>query len=192
MTLALLIVVCVLAALLFVAFGALVEMFHQLKQIREYLEIEDSPILMDLGAAQGQAPSAVGLPAELDGSDRALVLLLSNKCRTCFTLAAALQGRVRPPRLWIVVVPVLGDAAEFIDMFDLRGERVVVDEGEHIVNRLGIDATPAAVLVENGRMVKAHSVPSSRQMFAALPVGGPADGPAGEGDTRPVAHAAHG
>ncbi|QKW34521.1 hypothetical protein HUT06_11195 [Actinomadura sp. NAK00032] len=184
MTLALLILVCVLAALVFIAFSALVEMFHQLKQIREYLEIEDSPVLIDLGDAAGTVPSAAGLPAELDTAGRATVLFLSNKCRTCFTLAAALQGRVRPPGLWIVVVPVLGDAAEFIDLFDLRGERVVLDEDEHVVNRLGIDATPAAVLVEDGRMVKAHSVPSSRQMFAALP-------PL-EGDGKKVRQAAHG
>ncbi|MBO2459002.1 hypothetical protein [Actinomadura violacea] len=184
MTLALLIIVCLLAALLFVAFCALVEMFHQLKQMREYLEIEDSPVLMDLGPVQGEAPSAVGLPAELDEARDALVLLLSNKCRTCFTLAAALQGRVRPRKLWVVVVPVLGDAAEFIDMFDLRGERVVVDVGERISGALGIDATPAAVLVRDGRLTKAHSVPSSRQMYAALPVE--------DGSDRPVTGAARG
>lgn len=169
MTTVLLVLVCLLAAVVFVQFGALVEMFNQLQQVRRHLDMFDMPNQIDLGAAQGLRASAIGLPAELDDAEHAMVLFLSNKCQTCFTLARALAGGALPPSLWLVVVPVSGgDASEFVREYQLFGERILVDEEERIVSRLGMDVTPAAVIMKAGHVQEAHTVPTARQLFAAL------------------------
>lgn len=169
MTTALFVLVCLLAAAMFVLLGALVEMYGQLQQIRAHLNMFDSPTPLELGRSQGIAASAAGLPAELDRADRATVLFLSNKCQTCFEIAASLHGGLLPPSLWLVVVPVSGDADEFIDTFALRGERILVDHDEHIAHTLGLDITPAAIIVQSGHLEQAQTVPSIRQLHALLP-----------------------
>jgi hypothetical protein len=157
----------VFGALLFVQFGALVEMFQQVKQIRGYLDMVDTPTPLELGPSNGARPSSVGLPSVLDESAEALVLFISNKCETCVVLAQSLAGGDLPEGLWLVVVPVLSDPKEFLDQFRLRGERVLIDDG--LSNRIGLDITPAAVLIERGRMTEAHTVPSVRQLYASIP-----------------------
>ncbi|MFL6076874.1 MAG: hypothetical protein ACJ73S_26060 [Mycobacteriales bacterium] len=170
MTIVLLILVCVLGAGLFVQFGALVEMYEQLKQVRRYLHLVDTPETLDLGVTAGQPPSTVGLPAELDAAANGLVLFLSNKCESCRTLAANLRGGALPEALWVVVVPVSGDAESFVEEFDLRHPRVLVDDGEQIVNRIGLDTTPVLIAVEGGTLARAQTVPTVRQLYQALPI----------------------
>lgn len=171
MTTVLLILVCLLAVVAFIQFGALIEMFHQMQQVRHHLDMFDTPNPMELGPSQGIRPSELGLPAQLDGSGHAVVLFLSNKCKTCFDIAATLAGGALPPSVWLVVVPVAGgDASEFVDQYQLRGERIMVDDGELIVSRLGLDITPAALTIKDGRIEQAQTVPSPRQLYAMLPV----------------------
>jgi hypothetical protein len=155
---------------LFVQLGALVELFEQVKQVRAYLQMEDRPTTLELGRSQGLAASAVGLPAALDDADQALVLFLSNRCETCRTIAATLAGGAPPAALWVVVEPTSGDGSEFVEEFQLRGDRVLVDRGERIATQLGLDVTPAAILVEQGRLAHAQTVPTVRQLYATLPV----------------------
>ena len=169
MTTVLTVLLCLFGVLLFIEFGALVEMFHQLKQVRIYLDMVDRPTPLDLGKASGLAATAVGLPAALDDTKAALVLFLSNRCETCHTIAAAIDGGALPQNLWLVVVPVFEDAEEFVEKFHLRGKRSLIDDGRTITGRLGLDITPAAVVVEYGRVARAQTVPTVRQMYAAIP-----------------------
>ncbi|MEU0568860.1 hypothetical protein ABZ297_26255 [Nonomuraea sp. NPDC005983] len=170
MTMVLLIVVCLLAVVLFIQISAQVELFQQIKQIRGYLDMEDKPTPVELGTLEGARPSSFGLPAALDEAERAMVLFLSNKCETCHNLASALRGGAVPPSMWVVVVPVSGDGNEFIAEFGLYSERVLLDEEERIVGSIGLDITPVALHVTEGKLTRAHTVPTVRQMYAAAPV----------------------
>jgi len=171
LTLAGLALICAIGAVVFIQFGAMIEMFEQIRQMRIYLDMVDKPTVLDLGASQGRLASGAGLPANLDAVPRALVLFLSNKCETCRTLAAALDGGALPPHLWVVVVPVLsGDASQFLEDFRLYGDRILVDADHAITDAIGLDITPAAIALEAGRMVEAHTVPTVRQLYASLPM----------------------
>jgi hypothetical protein len=172
MTTVLLILVCLLGALVVVLLGALVELFKQVQQIRAELQLDGSagttPI--GLGERQGVAPSAIGLPAELDEAGGAIVLFLSDRCTTCRSIAASLQGAV-PPGVWIVAEPVAGvdaDAGAFLEEFRLGGGRTLIDSESGIADRLSLDITPAAVFVENGRLERAETVPSPRRLSSLL------------------------
>ena len=170
MTLATLVLLCLLAAVIFIGLGALVELFRQVQQIRRHLDLDDRPTPLDLGRLVGKPATTVGLPAELDRTRAAMVLFLTSKCATCRSIAAAFKGAV-PLAMWVVVEPVSGDDADlFVEEFRLLGERTVVDRGGRIADRLGLDVTPSAVLVDGGRLQRAETVPSSRQAFAMLPL----------------------
>lgn len=170
MTTVLLVVVCLLAVVVFIQIGAQVELFEQVRQMRGYLDMEDKPLSVDLGTREGASPSRFGLPAVLDDAERAMVLFVSDKCGTCRNLVAALRGGAVPPSMWVVVVPVRGDGKEFIDEFELYGERVLLDAEEHIAGSLGLDLTPVALHIAEGKLTRAHTVPTVRQMYAATPI----------------------
>jgi hypothetical protein len=163
MTTLLIITGVVLATIIFVQMGALVELYRQVQQIRVFLDMVDNPESVEL-PAKGRRPGTVGFPAELDTARRAAVLVLSNKCLTCRTLAERIRGDRLPPGLWIMVVPVLGDVTAFVAEFELVGPRVFVDHDQHISENLGIEMTPVAVVVEDGLLAEAQTVPTVRQM----------------------------
>jgi hypothetical protein len=167
-TTVLLLLICLFGIVLVLLFGAVVEMYGQLNQIRDHLDMHDNPSPLELGESQDIRPSSIGLPDGLDGAEEAIVLFLSNKCQTCHQIAATLNPGALPPSLWLVIVPVSGDIQEFIDQFQLRGDRIVLDEEEQIVSRLGLDITPATVVVKNGRLDHAQTVPTTRQLFTML------------------------
>ncbi len=172
MVVALTVAVAVLAALLFVLLGAQIELFEQVKQMRRFLDLEDRVTVLELGAAKGARPSGFGLPVDIDEADHALVLLLSNKCASCQTIAATMRGGHLPPSTWLVVVPVTGDGSDFVEAYQLQNApRVLVDRDERITGGLGIDVTPAGLLVEDGRLVSAQTVPSVRHLRAVQPTG---------------------
>lgn len=161
--------VVVFGVLVFLLLGALVELYRSVEQLREHSGLLDRPRPVDL-VSSGIRPSTVGLPAHLDGVPGAVVLFLSDKCATCRSIAAALDGAV--PRDVVLVLDAGGAAeaaggAELTLRYDL-GERVVVDHDRVIADRLGIRITPVAVVVEQGRLVRASTVPSTRQMYALL------------------------
>ncbi|MGH8910292.1 MAG: hypothetical protein ACRD0K_28310 [Egibacteraceae bacterium] len=173
MNIAVLVLLCLLGAIVFILLGALVELFKQVQQIRTHLDLVDRPSPLDLGKLRGELASAVGLPASLDDAEAAMVLFLSNACATCRSIAAALRGAV-PQTLWIVVEPVFRDDADlFVEEFQLHGARTLVDQHGRIAGLLGLDITPSAIFIENGRMRRAQTVPSSRQLLAALPLARP-------------------
>jgi hypothetical protein len=163
----------VLAVLVFVLFGALLELYRDVRQIRDALGILDRPLNIDIGAAANAAPSSVGLPSALDTAASALVLFLSDTCATCRVLAAALNGTV-PAGLYIVME---GrderTARQFLDSYRLSAHTadgvVRIDASREIVGRLGLDITPSAFRVENGKLASATTVPSARYLFSIIP-----------------------
>jgi hypothetical protein len=168
-----LIAVGALALLIFVLFWALVEMFRDVRQIRDALGILDRPMEVDIGAAAGTNPGSHGLPQQLDDAASALVLFLSDRCATCRILAAAMGGAL-PAGLWIVVEAASDDAAAaFVESHGLapglRNGRVIVDSEGAIAARLGLNMTPVAYRVERGLFKDAATVPSMRTLSSMIP-----------------------
>jgi hypothetical protein len=168
-----LIAVAVLALLVAVLFGALLEMNRDVRQLRDAVGILDRPLTVDIGPVTGTRPSAHGLPWALDSATSAIVLFLSERCGTCRSLAAGL-GRPLPTGLWVVLeARNTGSAAAFLDAYGLTGiapdGRIVVDVAGEIAGRIGLDTTPVGFCVENGVPTGATTVPSSRYFTSILP-----------------------
>jgi hypothetical protein len=164
-----LIAVGILSVLMSVLFRVLVELFRDVRQMRDALGILDRPLTLDIRSAAGRPPSSYGLPRQLDDEKSALLLFLSDRCATCSL------GGTLPAGLWIVVEAATGQAAaEFIDMYGmtpgLRDERVWVDPAGTIAGRIDLKATPAGLRIENGVLKDAGTVPSMRYLTSILPV----------------------
>jgi len=165
----------VLALLLAVFFGALLEMFRDVRQLRDALGILDRPLSVDIGAAAGTRPSIHGLPRALDSAAAAIVLFLSDRCETCRALAAGV-AKPLPENLWIVLEARSPDsAASFLSAHGLMPgaapeERVVVDLAGEIAGHVGLNTTPICFRLQDGVLTHATTVPSSRYLTSILPM----------------------
>lgn len=167
-----LIAVAVLGALTFVLFGALVEMYRDIRQLREALGILDRPLNIALGPVANTPPSRAGLPSHLDNAASAVLLFLSDSCAICRVLAAALSTNL-PAGLYIVMEARGRESAErFLEFYGLSPQAengvIFVDDERKIALALGLDTTPVAFRIENGRFVGATTVPSTRYLFSIL------------------------
>jgi hypothetical protein len=181
MAAAALIAVGLLSVLTFAMLRALVELFRDVRQLRDALGLLDRPLALDIGPVAGTPPSRYGLPGQLDGEKDALLLFLSDRCSTCRVLAAALGGAL-PAGLWVVVEAATGQAAAaFIDTYRMTygaGDgRVLVDPAGTVAERLGLKVTPAGYRIENGVFRDAGTVPSMRYLTSIMPV--PFEAPVG-------------
>lgn len=165
MTIVLSVSVLLTAALAFLLLGSQIEMYRSIEQLREYGGLVDRPRPVDLPPV-GERPSSVGLPAELDSAAAAVVLLLSDKCATCRSIAESLDGVV-PDDVLLVIAAEDPSADSALEMtYDLDPARTLIDSERRIPEALGITTTPVAVVVEQGRFSRATTVPSTRQLHA--------------------------
>lgn len=163
MTYILTIVVTVVAFGLITLLAAQVELFRDMKQIRELTGMIDRPFPVDLGVMRWRSPAEAGLTSV---AQNGVILILSDRCGTCRSLAAALDAMV-PPHLQIVLTNPGGRPSELPTVWDL-GSRAVEDVDGRIMAALDIKATPAAITVIDGVMTEAQSVPSARQLHELL------------------------
>lgn len=164
-----LIAVGALALFVAVFFGALIELFRDVRQIRDAMGILDRPLKFDLGHVVGTRPSFYGLSRELDTLDSAIVLFLSERCGTCHALAASLP-RSLPNGLWVVIegrTP--AGASRFAEEYGLVDERVTIDVNGAIAESIGLNTSPVGFRVDNGVFTTATTVPSSRYLTSILP-----------------------
>lgn len=171
-TLALVLIAC-LAALNFLLFGALLELFKDVRQLRDIVGVLDRPLDVSIGPVAGTAPSQYGLPPGLDSANSALVLFLSDKCSTCGVLAASLREGL-PHGLWVIVEAGTRHSAQaFLETFGLdKGQtdgRVSVDVDGAIASRIGLNTTPVGFHIKNGLVVNATTVPSVRYFQSIVP-----------------------
>jgi hypothetical protein len=173
MATALTLAVGVLALLVFLLFGIVIELYRDVRQLREVAGILDRPLEVDLGDLVGTKPSSHGLPGALDSAPSAIVLFLSDRCATCHALAAAFGGAL-PPGLWIVLEAANpGAAQKFLASLGLNAAsaegRLCVDAAGSIAERIGLRTTPVGFRVDNGRLAGATTVPSTRYLSSILP-----------------------
>jgi hypothetical protein len=160
--------VVVFGVLVFLLLGAQVEMFRDLAQLREAVGLVDRPRGVDLGRATGARPSAYGLPAALDSIAGAIVLFLSDKCATCRSIAASIDGDM-PNRLWLVLDPAGQEGTPDLAItYEFNTGHTVVDSNRTISSDLNITLTPVALIVQHGRIQSGTTVPSTRQLYALL------------------------
>jgi hypothetical protein len=164
--------VAVLALVVFLLLGAVVELFRDVQQLRQALGILDQSTDVDIGKVAGGRPSAYGLPTALDAAPFALVLFLHETCGTCRALAAGLDGRV-PEGLWVVMEARDREAAtQFLQRYGLSDQaspRVIIDDDQRSAQLLGLDIASVALRIQNGTIVSASTVPSNRYLESVLP-----------------------
>lgn len=168
-----LIAVATLALFVAVLFGALLEMYRDVRQLREVVGILDRPLSVDIGRVAGTRPSVHGLPRGLDSGASSLVLFLSERCATCRSIAKGL-GRPLPEGLWVVLEARNPDSAVvFLEAYGLKDlapdGRIIVDVAGEVAGRIGLDTTPVCFRVEGGVLTSATTVPSSRYLNSILP-----------------------
>jgi hypothetical protein len=74
-----------------------------------------------------------------------------------------------PPDLFIVVNAVTSEEGPELALeYELDPDRTIIDRTGKISDSLNIKISPAAVIVENGKLVRATTVPSTRQLYALL------------------------
>ena len=165
--------IALLALLVAVLFGAQLEVYRDVRQLRDALGILDRPLAVDIGPVAGTQPSALGLPRALDTAASAVVLFISDRCETCRALAAGL-GQPLPAGLWVVLeARSAASAADFLNAHGLTGSvpdgRIVVDVAGEIAARIGLNLTPIGFRLENGLLTGATTVPSSRYLASIVP-----------------------
>jgi hypothetical protein len=165
-------VVALLALLVFLLLSAVLELFRDVQQLRDALGILDRPLDVALGDIAGSSPSAFGLPIALDEEPFAIVLFLHESCGTCRALATALDGRV-PEGLWIVMEARTPESAkEFLTRFGVPWEgspRVIIDSERQVADRLGLNIASVGLRIQNGTIVNASTIPSTRYLGSLLP-----------------------
>ena len=168
--------IALLAILVFVLSGALLEMFKDIRQLRDVSGILDRPLDVDVGRVAGTKPSEYGLPAALDSAASAIVLFLSDRCGTCRSIAASFDSSMKapPPGLWIVLEGRTDDSVkEFLNSCALKhmtsDGRVMIDVMGDIARRMGLDTSPVGFRVEKGALTSATTVPSTRYLVSILP-----------------------
>lgn len=165
-----LIAVGLLSLLTFLLFGALLEMYRDIRQLRDAAGILDRPLVVDITSIEGKSPSEYGLPGTLDSAPSAILLFLSERCLTCRVIAASL-GEPLPSTLWVVAEARDSQLADnFVKVTNLIShERVLLDIGGQIANRMGLNTSPVGFRIQNGRFASATTVPSTRYLHSILP-----------------------
>ena len=156
----------VLGVLEIVCLLALVDQYKGILQIRERLALDDTALDLEVVNAGVQA-AAIGLPLAFSRDDLAVGVMLSTKCASCFTVAEGFKGRV-PTGAWAIIAGSESGCKEFQERVGLAGDRVLMDFGGQIADRLHVRTFPSALLFANGQLTAVKSVPSYRELRHVL------------------------
>jgi uncharacterized protein YjeT (DUF2065 family) len=136
---------------------SLVEVFEGLKQVRELTGLNDASEPVDIAKAFGTPPVAHGISF---GYPTGILLFVSPKCASCHALAATFAKN--PPARTHVVITAGQDGGTWADEYKLSSTSYTIDRDQSIADRVGITATPVAVLVHEGLITRAATAPSRR------------------------------
>lgn len=152
------------AIAIFLLFGAVIELFRDMEQVRQMTGVIDSPVSLEIDLPK-PLPEGVGLPGEFLRQDQGLVLVLSDHCSTCGAIAEHLGGSL-PASTWLLFVPQSVESGnEWLSRFGLASERkLFVDILSKASTALGVNLTPAVLRIRGGMVVAAHTLPSGRRL----------------------------
>lgn len=169
MTTAALIAAVVVGVFLALMFGALVELYRQVDQLRQQAGLVDqtTPVSFDESVTLPE----LGLPLtdSTRPEERFAILFLSVSCTTCADVARGLPLKRSPNLATVVEAETEEIALGWLDKVHLRADqRVLFDAGSRLATTLGISTTPSAVKFVGTRAVSASTVPSKRQLHEVL------------------------
>lgn len=159
-----LVFVVILAVIVALLFGAVVEFHRQLLQLRQHVGLVDTArgLKWNLDARYEDVAGA-------EGGLRNVVLVLSDSCSTCADIAVELAQLMRPELTVLIEGRSDAEAIEWLSRFDLApSDQIIIDRGGERAQQTGVTVTPAAIRFERGSPVSAHTVPSVRQLRVAL------------------------
>ncbi|MER3410688.1 MAG: hypothetical protein C4306_11565 [Thermoleophilia bacterium] len=157
----------------FLLFGAVAESFRDIDQLRRVTGAMDELQPVDLGDAVGGQPSAFGLDPFLDEAGKGLALFVDSRCSTCQRIVRSLNGRLPAGTSLVLFADTEDQGVRWLTSSGFDAERLrdlpvrIVTSAD--MSPLGIDVTPLAVEVENGRIARAFAVPSTRRFYALVP-----------------------
>ena len=159
MTIVLLVVACLSLLVSLVAAAGVIGVYDAMAVPGVMGGSGEEPVRVDIPNAIGTQPSRHGLPATLD-DQTSVVLVLSPSCPACFDLARAV-GTELPGRLHVVVTAAdAGPAEEWAARFGIPAHARTIDGEQAIARSLDVKNTPVAIVVEDGQVTGATSVPS--------------------------------
>lgn len=159
-------VLFVLSITLLLMMSALVEMYRALDQIREFTGAIDRPVAINVDHLKQIPLPAFGLQ---DVFNRGLILFVSQSCATCRVIVDRLGGHVPRDVLLIVQCESEESGKSWLGFEETLPPRVVFDTNKEIARRMRINVTPVGLIVEDGGVVRAWTIPSVRQLFQLIP-----------------------
>ena len=164
---------CILALLVTLCCGALLEVFRQLASVRTILKLDDRAMPLDL-AGQGKSAAVVGIEVGLERLPESICVFLSSRCSTCRTIAAAFKGGP-PANTWFILeVDNESGRNTMLGLLGASADRTVLDHNSVIAGALGLDVTPSIVSFDYGVVSRAYGVSSVKQVIDLLPSALPA------------------
>lgn len=168
-TIIVVIVLAILSAAVILLAAGLVEIYAELRQVREVVRLQDSPKRVRLDTLGRKVAELLPDPPpalELNGGLPHYVLVLSNSCAVCRDIAQSLAttGEERADLTVLVASDSETAGAEFVKAAGLRSRRLLVDARGLNAKRLGINSSPTIVKVEDGQLTDAANLTSLRQL----------------------------
>jgi hypothetical protein len=163
-------VLAILSAAVVLLAAGLVEVYAELRQVRDVLRMQDEPLRVSLDTLGREVAELVPDPPEplrLDPLRPNYVLVLSNSCSICHTIGS---GLANSSTQWASALTVLvaSDSEkggnEFAAAVGLNSPRVFIDDRGRYAKQLGVDSSPTVVKVEHGRLTAAANLTSLRQL----------------------------
>jgi hypothetical protein len=168
-TTALLAIVGALAVFVLLLFGAMVELYRQILQLRQYVGLIDQSRALSFNTDLTLSDIPIPATAEIGDGDRTALLILSDRCTTCHEIAAHLPGVRRGNLLVLVEARTAADATQWLaDRGMVLDQWTAYDEGGIVAALMGVMVTPAIVKYEGKYPVAASTVPSTRQLDKVL------------------------
>jgi hypothetical protein len=161
------VVLAVIAAVVLVICGALVEVFRQISDIRTTLDLDDVPLPLALGNLSISAAD-LAMPDAVAKLPEAIVVVLSRKCATCISIAQSFAAGA-PETVWFVLQTAADEVGTAGDMLDGCRDRVVIDIDSKISEKAGVNVAPSVLSLRWGQVERAQAVSSVRQVMSLVP-----------------------
>lgn len=163
-------VLAILSGAVVLLAAGLVEVYAELRQVRDVVRLQDQPLRLSLDTLGQEVADLLPdppAPLRLDPGRANFVLVLSNTCSVCHTIGSGLAS-AKPP--WAAAITVLiacdteRGGKEFATRVGLNGPRLLIDDLGRYAKQLGVDASPTVVMVDHGHLAAAANLTSLRQL----------------------------